>query len=206
MLCIASRRPLVSSRRSWGPIISWVSKATKVAFWSGLKLGFRKIFFPSEYDTGWTKEHGRLVRWRLQRVSLSPEEAGLCGCWQFVAVWRERKELRQGKVTEESEEYSFYCTSAAPGQYSAGQLLQVIRDHWSASENGAHYRRDVSLGEDASRISGRDGAYVMATLRNLLLGLFELQKHRGQTKARTFPGWRRKLTNTQKVKLLTRTI
>jgi len=147
-----------------------------------------------------------LVRWRLQRVSLSPEEAGLCGCWQFVAVWRERKELRQGKVTEESEEYSFYCTSAAPGQYSAGQLLQVIRDHWSASENGAHYRRDVSLGEDASRISGRDGAYVMATLRNLLLGLFELQKHRGQTKARTFPGWRRKLTNTQKVKLLTRTI
>ena len=144
------------------------------------------------------------MRWRLQRVSLSPEEAGLCGCWQFVAVWRERQELRQGKVTEQSEEYSFYATSAAPKQYSALQLLQSIRDHWSASENGSHYRRDVSLGEDASRIAGPNGAYVMATLRNLLLGLMELQKHRGQTQARTFPAWRRKLTNTQKIQLLIR--
>jgi hypothetical protein len=143
-----------------------------------------------------------LVRWRIQRVGLSPEEAGLCGCWQFIAVWRERQELRAGKVTEQSEEYSFYCTSAAPEQYSVRQLLQAIRDHWAAIENGAHYRRDVSLGEDASRISNRAGAFVMAALRNLLLGLFELQQHRGQTQARTFPGWRRKLTNTPKVQLV----
>ena len=144
------------------------------------------------------------MRWRLQRVGLSPEEAGLCGCWQFLAVWRERKELRQGKITQESQEYSFYCTSATPGQYSAQQLLEKTREHWSASENGAHYRRDVSLGEDASRIGGRKGACVMTTLRNLLLGLFELQKHRGKTKAHTFPGWRRKLTDTQKIQLVTR--
>ena len=144
------------------------------------------------------------MRWRLQRVSLSPEEAGLCGCWQFLAVWRERQELRQGKVTQQSEEYSFYCTSAAPGQYSAPQLLEIIRSHWSSSENGSHYRRDVSLGEDASRIGKRNGAYLMATLRNLLLGLFELQKHREQTRARTFPSWRRKLANTEKVRLISR--
>jgi predicted transposase YbfD/YdcC len=147
-----------------------------------------------------------LVRWRLQRVSLSPEEAGLCGCWQFIAVWRERQELRRGKVTEEAEEYSFYCTSAAPGQYSAPQLLESIRGHWSASENGAHYRRDVSLGEDACRIGGRNAAYVMATLRNLVLGLFELQQHRGKTQARQFPGWRRRLTTSQKIQLITRKI
>jgi len=144
------------------------------------------------------------VRWRLQRVSVSPEEAGLCGCWQFIAVWRERQELRGGKVTEQSQEYAFYCTSAAPQQYSAGQLLQAIRDHWGAIENGAHYRRDVSLGEDACRVAGRTGAFVLATLRNLLLGLFELQGHRSKTKARTFAGWRRKLTNTQKLQLITR--
>jgi predicted transposase YbfD/YdcC len=146
------------------------------------------------------------VRWRLQRVGLSPEEAGLCGCWQFLAVWRERQELRAGKVIESSEEYAYYCTSAAPEQSSARQLLQSIRDHWGASENGSHYRRDVSLGEDACRISGRTGAFVMATLRNLLLGLFELRQHRGKTRARTFPGWRRQLTTTQKFQLLTRTL
>lgn len=146
------------------------------------------------------------MRWRLQRVSLSPEEAGLCGCWQFLSVWRQRQELRAGKVTQASEEYAFYCTSAAPDQYSARQLLQAIRDHWAATENGSHYRRDVSLGEDACRVANRTGAYVLATLRNLLLGLFELQQLRGKTQARTFPGWRRKLTNSQKVQLITRSL
>jgi len=147
-----------------------------------------------------------LARWRIQRLTVSPEQAGLCGCWQFLAVWRERQELRRGKVIDSSEEYSFYCTSAAPKKYSAQQLLQAIRDHWAASENGSHYRRDVSLGEDASRISGRSGAHVMATLRNLLLGLMELQRHRAKTQASTFPGWRRKLTTSQKIQLLTRTL
>jgi len=146
------------------------------------------------------------VRWRIQRVSVSPEEAGLCGCWQFIALWRERQELRAGKVIASSEEYAFYCTSAAPKQYTARQLLQAIRDHWAATENGSHYRRDVSLGEDASRISGRGGAYVMAALRNLLLGLQELQKHRGKTQARTFPAWRRKLTTSQKIQLIIRSL
>jgi len=130
----------------------------------------------------------------------------LCGCWQFLAVWREQKKLYKGNVIKEFDEYSFYCTSAAPGQYSAQRLLEFVRGHWSAIENGAHYRRDVSLGEDASKISGRTGAYVMATLRNLLLGLFELQQHRGKTKKRTFPGWRRELTNAHKIQLITRTL
>ena len=121
-------------------------------------------------------------------------------------MWRQRQELRQGKVVATSEEYAFYCTSLAPKQYSAQRLLQAIRDHWGACENGSHHRRDVSMGEDASRISGRSGAYLMATLRNLLLGLMELHRHRGRTQARTFPGWRRTLTMTQKIQLLTRSL
>lgn len=128
----------------------------------------------------------------------------MCGCWQFLAVWREQQYLRQGEVIKEFDEYSFYSTSAAPEQYSAAQLLGVIRDHWAAIENGSHHRRDVSLGEDASQISGRTRPYVMATLRNLVLGLFELQKHRGKTRARTFMSWRRKLTNPEKIALITR--
>jgi hypothetical protein len=70
-----------------------------------------------------------------------------------------------------------------------------------------HYRwLFYEFATHTSRISGRNGAYALATLRNLLLGLFELQKHRGQTKARTFPGWRRKLTGSQKIQLLTQKI
>ena len=146
------------------------------------------------------------MRWRISRVSVSPEEAGLCGCAQFIAVWREQKKLRQGKVVKEFEEYSFSNTSAVREQDSAQELLEAIRGHWSGCENGSHYRRDVSLGEDASQISGRTGAFAMATLRNLVLGLCELQQHRGKTKARTFPGWRRKLTPKKTLQLITQTI
>jgi len=82
-----------------------------------------------------------------------------------------------------------------------GALARFIRGHWSACEIGAHYRRDVSLGEDASLIRGRR-AHVMAVLRNLTLGLFELQKDRGQASAGYVPGWQRKMTGTQALKLL----
>jgi len=85
------------------------------------------------------------------------------------------------------------------------RLLEFIRGHWGAIENGSHYRRDVSLGEDASQISVRSGAFVMATLRNLLLGLYELSQHRGQTQARTFPSWRRQLTTAKMMALITQT-
>jgi predicted transposase YbfD/YdcC len=143
----------------------------------------------------------------LQRVSLSPEEAALCGCWQFAAVWRERQKLRQGEVIETSEEYSFYATSLACDEHDAQTLAGFIRGHWSACEIGSHYRRDVSLGEDASLIRGRSGAHVMATLRNLVLGLFELQKDRGKAAAAYVPGWRRKMSASDALRLLrTKTI
>jgi len=76
-----------------------------MAFWSGHKSGCPNVFFPPEYDTGWLKEHGRLVRWRIQRASLSPEEAGLCGCWQFLAVWRERG----GRRFQNQQAYGCFC-------------------------------------------------------------------------------------------------
>ena len=54
--------------------------------------------------------------------------------------------------------------------------MALIRGHWSAIENGTHYRRDVTLGEDANRTANRKGAAVLASLRNLANGIYELQK------------------------------
>lgn len=171
-----------------------------MAFLSERKRGCLNLFFSPEYDSGWVPDHGRLSRWRLQRVAVSPEEAGLCGCWQFIAVWRERQLLRQGKVVQIEEEYQFYSTSLGQAEHTAQELLEIIRGHWSAIEIGAHYRRDVTLGEDASRI--RKAAQPMATLRNLVLGLFELQKDREQTDAEYVPQWQRKMTASMAIKLL----
>lgn len=166
------------------------------------KSNFPSVFFPSEIDTGWVKQHGRLERSRLQRIEIDPENAGLCGCWQFIAVWRERQKLRKGKVLEQTQEFAYYATSIAHQEKTAEQLLQIIRGHWAACENGAHYRRDVTLGEDQSLIAGRTGAFVMATLRNMVLGLFELQKHKGRTNAAFLPNWLRGMTQSQALKLI----
>ena len=133
---------------------------------------------------------------------MDPEHAGLTGCWQFIAVWRERRELCNAKVVAESQEYSFYVTSFDQEETTAEILAHHIRGHWAACENGSHYRRDVSLGEDASQISGRNAAHAMATLRNLLLGLFELQKDKKKANAPNVPGWRRKMTASAALQLI----
>jgi hypothetical protein len=134
-------------------------------------------------------------------VAVSPQEAALCGCWQFIAVWRERQKLRRGQVIEQSEDYSFYATSLAHDEHDAPALARFIRGHWDACEIGSHYRRDVSLGEDASLVRGKR-AHVLATLRNLVLGLFELKKQRSQASAPNVPGWRRQMTGSQALRLL----
>jgi predicted transposase YbfD/YdcC len=138
----------------------------------------------------------------LQRISVDPQQAGLTGCWQFLAVWRDRQTLRQGRVVEQSQEYSFYVTSLVAEEATAAELAQHIRNHWAACENGSHYRRDVSLGEDASQISGRQAAQTMATLRNLVLGLFELQKDQEKANAPHLPGWQRKMTASAALQLI----
>jgi len=151
----------------------------------------------------WEKDHHRLDRRRLKRVSVSPEEIGLCGCWQVIAVRRERVELGQ-KAGPPSDEIGYYATSLSAEQLSDAELIQAIRDHWSAIENGAHHRRDVSFGEDASGVSKRGAAQVMAALRNVALGVYELARERGQTHAPSAKSRCRQMTFSAALALLGR--
>lgn len=123
----------------------------------------------------------------------------MCGCRQLIAVWRERHYLRGGRVYEEQEEYSYYVSSTNPDNYNEAALLDAVRGHWDAVENGSHHRRDVSMGEDASGISKRPQAHMMASLRNLTLGLFERQKDTGTA---SLPSWRRKMTASDAIRIL----
>ena len=100
---------------------------------------------------------------------------------------------------KEEQEYSYYVSSADPLAYDEVALLEAIRGHWDAIENGSHHRRDVSMGEDASGISKRTQAHMMASLRNLTLGLFERQKN---TSTGSFPSWRRKMTPSKAIRML----
>ena len=124
----------------------------------------------------------------MARVAVTPEEIGLCGCWQVIAVERYSQDQNEPKENA-SLDLGYYAASLALEEQDAAAMLALIRSHWSAIENGTHYRRDVTLGEDANRTADRKGAAVLASLRNLANGIFELQKEREKTTADTLKSW-----------------
>jgi len=134
---------------------------------------------------------------------VTPEEIGLCGCWQVIAVERYAQGHHEPKEAA-SLEIGYYATSLAFQEQDDAALRALIRGHWSAIENGTHYRRDVTLGEDACRVADRNGAAVLASLRNLANGLYELQRARGQTTADSLRAWGQRQTFTTAWPLLTR--
>lgn len=119
---------------------------------------------------------------------MTPEEIGLSGCWQVIAVERYSQKQNQTKESA-SLETGCYATSLAVKEHDDAAMMALIRGHWSAIENGAHYRRDVTLGEDANRAADRNGAAVLASLRNLANGVYELQKERQRTRAGSLNSW-----------------
>jgi len=136
-------------------------------------------------------------------VAVTPEEIGLCGCWQVIAVERYSQNQNQPKESA-SLEIGCYATSLALQEHDDAAMLAIIRGHWSAIENGTHYRRDVTLGEDANRTANRQGAAVLASLRNLANGLYELQKDQKRTTVDTLSSWCQQQTFTTVWPLLKR--
>jgi len=90
-------------------------------------------------------------------------------------VWKDLGQVYQ--ITRErwaggqhSVEVAYRITSLKPVQANAARLLELDRGHWGI-ENGLHYVRDVTLGEDACRVRSGNAPQLMAATRNLALGL-----------------------------------
>ena len=122
------------------------------------------------------------------RIAVTPEDIGLCGCWQVIAVERLSQDLTHPEKAP-SLEVNYYVSSLALEERNDQEVAGAIRGHWSGSENGTHYRRDVTLGEDACRTAHRQGAAVLASLRNLANGIYELQKEQKRTQVDTLKSW-----------------
>ena len=86
-------------------------------------------------------------------------------------------------------EVGYYASSMSLAQRDDAAVIAAIRSHWSAIENGTHYRRDVTLGEDANRTADHNAAAVLASLRNLANGIYELERERKRTKVDTLRSW-----------------
>jgi hypothetical protein len=68
------------------------------------------------------------------------------------------------------EEVVHGITSLPPERADATRLLELVREHWRI-ENSLHYIRDVTLGEDASRVRCGSAPEVMAAFRNVAIHL-----------------------------------
>ena len=98
----------------------------------------------------------------------------------------------------------YYATSLSLEEHEDAGIEEMIRGHWSAIENGTHYRRDVTLGEDQCQVADRPAAETLATLRNLTNGIFELEREREGTRIKTLKSWCKRQTFSTAWPLLSR--
>jgi predicted transposase YbfD/YdcC len=128
------------------------------------------------------KSHGRLTIRRLTACSLLHESSDWPDLQQVFKIDRCTVCLRTG-VTQTETAYG--VTSLTAAQASPARLLQVNRGHWGI-ENGLHYRRDVTLQEDAGRTTATAFGHTMAALNNLVIGLTIGRGWRNLAKVRRF--------------------
>ncbi len=82
-----------------------------------------------------------------------------------------------------SREVVYLITSLTPTAASPDRLLDLVRAYWS-SENKRHDVRDVTFGEDHSRLRTGDAPQIMACLRNLAIALLHRAGHSAMASAR----------------------
>jgi predicted transposase YbfD/YdcC len=95
--------------------------------------------------------------------------------WPHLAQVREiRRVVTDKRTGRVRSEVAYAVTSLSAERASAGQLLRAWRAHWEI-ENRLHWVRDVTFGEDGSRVRTGNGPEVMAALRNTAIGLLRAQ-------------------------------
>ncbi len=116
-------------------------------------------------------------RGRIERRSIrvSTEMSTYLTDWplieQVAQVTRTVTVRKTGKI---SHEVVYLITPLTAGEASPQRLLELVRGHWSL-ENCSHYVRDVTFGEDRSRLRSGQAPQILATLRNLAITLIHRQ-------------------------------
>jgi predicted transposase YbfD/YdcC len=109
--------------------------------------------------------HGRIEIRTLKAVSV--RHFGFPHAAQVLQVTRKVCDL----ATRKWHTVVVYAiTSLSFQQARPARLADLIRRHWSI-ENGLHWVRDVTFGEDASQLRTGTAPQVMSSLRNLAIGM-----------------------------------
>ena len=127
-----------------------------------------------------SKGHGRIEK----RTIIVSQALNDYLDWPFVAqVYRLEREVWYDHGKRKTREVVYGLTSLSPQKASPKRLLTLNRDYWGI-ENGLHYRRDVTLHEDATRATVGNTGHNLAILNNLVLALALSNGHNNLPRAR----------------------
>ena len=147
------------------------------------KPGFGKIQTDFLTAQKVNKGHGRIET----RIITTSEMLNPYAAWPALAqVYRLERQFqwrRNGRCYRTSNEVEFGITSLTRKEVSPLQLLHIRRAHLGI-ETGLHYRRDVTLKEDATRMTTGQMGKVMASLNNLVLALIRQAHFQNAAQAR----------------------
>jgi predicted transposase YbfD/YdcC len=113
------------------------------------------------------KGHGRIETRRARFLETTPEAIDFPHAASIIELER----CRCHRDSTETVERVYLISSLAP-EGNRKRIFKAVRAHWGV-ENKVHYRRDYSYNEDRDRIRTPKHAHAMASLRNLVIGLFD---------------------------------
>lgn len=119
-----------------------------------------------ETDTTVTRTRGRV---ETRTVELSQDLNSYLEFPGVTHVWRITRSVKRKDQT--STEGAVGIARLLEGYNTATHVNRYIRSHWSI-ENNLHRARDTLYQEDSCPIRKGNGPYVMTTIRNLVISLF----------------------------------
>jgi len=124
---------------------------------------------PKDFETAkeTSKGHGRLEE---RTLTVSSQLNDFLNWPYLQQVFRLERRFLSTKTGELQEQIVYGITSLSREKITPRNLLTLIRSYWGI-ENGLHYRRDVTLREDRTRMTKGNAGQVMACLNNLIIGL-----------------------------------
>jgi len=147
------------------------------------KPGFGKIQTDFLSAQKVNKGHGRIEIRTLTTSEMLNVYAAWPGLAQVYRLERQFHWRRNGRTYRTSNAVEFGITSLTRTQAAPEQLLLIRRAHWGI-ETGLHYRRDVTLKEDATRMTVGNTGKVMASINNLVLALIRQSGFHNAAQAR----------------------
>ena len=130
---------------------------------------------PKDFETvrETSKGHGRLEE---RTLTVSSQLNDFLNWPYLQQVFRLERHFLSTKTGEIQEQVVYGITSLSREEITPRKLIKTIRKYWSI-ENGLHYRRDMTLQEDRTRMTKGNAGRVMACLNNLVIGLVFTKTH-----------------------------